>query len=1195
MKIEEMFQKQITRDIQGVIKVGQTQTETIRQELEEYVVTQELEAHLERFFTAYEKSISTSTDKMGVWISGFFGSGKSHFLKILAYLLDSHCLVENKRPVEFFKEKITHPKLMEKMQRASEISTDVVLFNIDSKAEAGFKQDKLIKVFNKVFNEMRGFSGSIPWLAELEEILVKNGEYLPFKQAFEEMTELKWEEGRDELYYNMDEVIAALVSVTNMSEASARNWIENGEKNYTLSVESFAEKVRQFVKAQEDPAYKLVFAVDEIGQFIADNVQLMLNLQTLVEDLGKLTNGQVWILVTSQQDIDAMKANIAATDFSKIQGRFNTILSLSSANADEVIKKRLLEKTQAAEQTLLLTYDENAAVLKNKIDFENAAEMPTYKNAHEFAAFYPFIPYQFPLLQKVFTAIRDHSSAGKHLADGERSLLECVQKATVEIKENQVGRLVPFAAFYNSIEQVLDHSVRGAVSRARTNDRLEPFDVEVLKVLFLIRYVKEMPATLKNITTLFISNLEEDVLRLSKKINLALDKLQREFLIQRQNDTYLFLTNEEQDISREINRMEISSSAVIHELGKVIFDEILDVAKFVYTPFENNKLQYEQEISAWIDGRNIARADAEIGIKILTAYSEYQEPEEIIAESIKQDQMIMVLPDDFDDEPQREMLKINAFIKSKASKRTTDIVEDILRRKASEQSILAQKVIQHLEEALAEAAIYINGRQIDIAGSAQKRALYGLNKLMASKYTKLAFIQKHFRQEELAQLVADNQMALLDDENDPNHFATKEIFQLLENHFNRHLQLTLAELLRKFCEAPFGWQENDILASLIRLLKNEKIIFSMNSVPLNYRDDTFLKKINHRSQQDRMMVQIREVIPAAYMQATREVMQEVFNISSIGDREDEIKYHVHERFWREEQALQELLQLYQGSLYPDEETVQNGCELFHQLANEADTHHFFKQVFDKKESLLTYSETISAVRHFFESPQKEIFDEAYKQWQAYEADKNYLNDAELEQMMQTVRQILQKPQPYSEIKELPVLIETYKEKLIEILEAVARPILANIEADSQVIYAELADLPESTSIKNGFTFMMDDLKTKVERASRVSILKACDGESEQIKLNHMEKIHQLREKQAAAQEKQANISAVRQKQQTTGKVTVAEPPKRIHKRESILPQRKLIPRESSTIETEEDIDLYVSRIKTYLLNELEKVDILKLI
>ncbi|MDN6291215.1 MAG: BREX system P-loop protein BrxC, partial [Tetragenococcus koreensis] len=275
MKIEQLFKKDITRDIQGVIKIGQKEKENIKQELEEYVVTEELERHFETFYDAYNKAYGKPTDRMGVWVSGFFGSGKSHFLKILSYLLQSDMEIDGKKPVDFFRDKLHNTDLLEKMQEVTDHSSDVVLFNIDSKADSDSKQNKtaIVKVFNKVYNEMRGYSASIPWLAELEETLDEKGKYDLFKTYFEEETGLQWEEAREELYYNFDETVTALAKAMDSSEESANRWLENGENNYSISVEEFAQRIKKYVD-KKDKDYRLIFSVDEVGQYISENTNL---------------------------------------------------------------------------------------------------------------------------------------------------------------------------------------------------------------------------------------------------------------------------------------------------------------------------------------------------------------------------------------------------------------------------------------------------------------------------------------------------------------------------------------------------------------------------------------------------------------------------------------------------------------------------------------------------------------------------------------------------------------------------------------------------------------------------------------------------------------------------------------------------------------------------------------------------------
>ena len=170
MQIKNMFEKDISRDIKGVIKVCQNDEENIYQELDEYVVTNELLKHFTKFFSNYSKGIQSPTDDIGVWISGFFGSGKSHFLKILSYILDSNLEVHGRRPIDFFKEdgKITNPMVIGDMEAATNVSSDVILFNIDSKSSSQSNSNKepILDVFVNVFNEMRGFSPNKPFLAD---------------------------------------------------------------------------------------------------------------------------------------------------------------------------------------------------------------------------------------------------------------------------------------------------------------------------------------------------------------------------------------------------------------------------------------------------------------------------------------------------------------------------------------------------------------------------------------------------------------------------------------------------------------------------------------------------------------------------------------------------------------------------------------------------------------------------------------------------------------------------------------------------------------------------------------------------------------------------------------------------------------------------------------------------------------------
>lgn len=479
MQIKEMFEKQIDRDIKGVIKVGQSDEENVYQELDEYVVTKELLKHFRDFFDNYEKGINNNTDKMGVWISGFFGSGKSHFLKILSYLL-KNSVVEGKRAIEYFTDgkKIEDPMLIAKMTNSGTISSDVMLFNIDSKgsAKVGSGKEAIVEVFMKVFNEMQGYCGSIPYLAEFERQLDNEGRFEEFKEKFEEIAGAPWEKKRQAFAVIQDKIVKTIVAMDFMSEEAARNWCKNAKVSYDLSIEKFVSLVKEYCE-KKGPNHHVIFLVDEIGQYIADDTQLMLNLQTIVEDLGTACRGKAWVIVTSQEDIDSI-TKTKGNDFSKIQGRFDTRLSLSASNVDEVIRKRILEKNEIAESALKLLYEQKESIIKNLITFTaDTADKKLYTDKTDFADCYPFIPYQFNLLGQVLTAVRTHGASGKHLSDQSRSMLALFQESAIRLKDSQEGVLVPFSYFYDPLHKFIDHQHSQVITDAEDNEEYFSDDI----------------------------------------------------------------------------------------------------------------------------------------------------------------------------------------------------------------------------------------------------------------------------------------------------------------------------------------------------------------------------------------------------------------------------------------------------------------------------------------------------------------------------------------------------------------------------------------------------------------------------------------------------------------------------------------------------------------------------------------------
>ncbi|MEA1919060.1 MAG: BREX system P-loop protein BrxC, partial [Campylobacterota bacterium] len=459
--IENLFKKDIHRNIEGVIKADNLTDEAIFQEVDEYVITNDLNKKLDDFFGEYSTTIGKNTQNIGVWISGHFGSGKSHLLKILSYILTN----ERKHSDligELFLEKIDADdfELKNNINKALNTPSETILFNIDQKSDIGSKKqdDAILGVFMKVFNEMRGYYPKFGYIAKFESDLDKRGKFDSFKTKFKELSGESWESGRETIFLEGDNLAKALGSVDDISEKSAADLIDKYEENYSLSIEEFANDVKEYI-ATKEPNFRLVFFVDEVGQYIGDNTKLMLNLQTIIETLATVCGGQAWVIVTSQSAVD-MLVNASSqmqNDFSKIMGRFKVKLNLTSQNANEVIQKRLLEKTEDGNSDLGVIHNKVKNSLSSIIHFsDRSRQYQNYKDGEHFALVYPFVPYQMDLFQSCITGLSSHSVfQGKHQSTGERSMLDVVQNIAKRISSESIGTIATFDMFFDGLSSII--------------------------------------------------------------------------------------------------------------------------------------------------------------------------------------------------------------------------------------------------------------------------------------------------------------------------------------------------------------------------------------------------------------------------------------------------------------------------------------------------------------------------------------------------------------------------------------------------------------------------------------------------------------------------------------------------------------------------------------------------------------------
>ncbi len=591
--ISKLFKKDIHRNIEGVVKADNLSEQAVSQEVDEYVITRDLNQKLDEFFDEYSSSLGKSTQNIGVWISGHFGSGKSHLLKILSYILT------NKREYssligEKFLEKIDIDdfELKANIQKALNSPSETILFNIDQKSDIGSKSqdDAILSVFMKVFNEMRGYYPKFGYIAKFESDLDKRGKFDEFKKKFHEFSGESWESGRETIFLEGDNLARALSSVDGISEDSAKDLIDKYEENYSLSIEEFANDVKEYIETK-DENFRLVFCVDEVGQYIGDNTKLMLNLQTIVETLATVCNGQAWVIVTSQSAVDKLVKTSAQmqNDFSKIMGRFKVKLNLTSQNANEVIQKRLLEKTDEGKDDLSVIYSKVKNSLSSIIHFsDRSRQYQNYKDSEHFSCVYPFVPYQMDLFQSCITGLSEHSVfQGKHQSTGERSMLDVVQNIAKRVSNQPIGTIATFDMFFDGLSSIIRGDVQTQIQKA--TDILEPFEAKVLKTLFMVKYVKEFTPNIDNISTLCVGNITDiNISDLKKDVQGALNTLVSQTYIQKVGEQYEFLTDAEKDIEQEIKSTDIENSEIVEELVKWVYDDIIKINKIRYTPNKQN-------------------------------------------------------------------------------------------------------------------------------------------------------------------------------------------------------------------------------------------------------------------------------------------------------------------------------------------------------------------------------------------------------------------------------------------------------------------------------------------------------------------------------------------------------------------------------------------------------------------------------
>ena len=1211
MQIKEMFAKPIDRDLQGVIIVGQDEIANVKQELEEYVVTRELQKHFADFFAAYKTGIIGNTSKTGVWISGFFGSGKSHFLKILSYLLENK-EIAGKKAIDYFvgqqadgiSPKISDPIVLADMQLAAGTPTDVVLFNIDSKSDSGSKQNKdaIVNVFLKVFNEMQGYCGAMPFLADLERRLNEEGKYEEFKQKFEENYGDAWVDSRQDFDFIQDEIVDTLVDMDFMSEAAARNWCEKAAEPYKISIEDFAKRVKSYIDRKGNN-HHVAFLVDEVGQYIGEDSNLMLNLQTVREELGKECNGKAWVIVTSQQDIDSI-TKVKGNDFSKIQGRFDTRISLSSANVDEVIKKRILDKNDTAAQMLRLLYEQKATTIKNKIKFNDGVEKKLYEDKDDFALVYPFVPYQFNLLASVLTSIRTHGASGKHLSEGERSMLAMFKESAMNYKEHEEGTLIPFHAFYDALENFLDHSHRGVIIKAYDSNFINPdhktkdvFAINVLKTLFMIKYVNDVEANIDNITSLMISDIEYDRIELKAKVEAALKVLQLQMLVQKNGEIYVFLTDEEQEINREIENQNVEMAEVINKTSEMIFEDIFKDKRYRYPVFNG---RYAFGFNSVVDDRPYkANQNYDIGVHILTPAADIGTDETTLRMASGQGkEVLVVLPDDrsFMDEIQR-YLKIEKFLRLNTSSALPqyEMIKEGKRLEMRERNANARL---YLSESLKNAKIYVNGDKAQINAKEVSNSINeALGRLVSTVYHKLSYIDAAYSENDIRGMFTTSKQNSLNLEGgiEPNVHALDDVLGYIADNTHMHMKTSMKSIKDRFMKAPYGFVEDDVHWLVAKLFHRGDLALYVNGSSVSMHNKTtyeLIAYITKKTFADKLMIEQKVRVSDKEKKITKDIMKELFGTAGSSDDEDMMMNIFIEYANKLISTLGKLQVRYENTKYPGKHIVEQGRKLLINLVQIQTLTEFFQTVAKKQDDLLDFAEDYEPIKAFFDSEQKTIFDKAVLYLSKYDDSKIYIVDEEIENIISQISAIIKKQSPYSDIPKLPELLKKFSDLYSCILDEQLKPVLDSVYDSQKRVFDVLNTKEYAEANRSRYSAMFDEIIDVAKDCTNVSVLRSYADRAEALKMRLLNEMTQM-EQEIALKKAEEVRKRLEEQAKAVGDVNQAQIEAEVQKKVETVKRIRNISIKSMTgtaswkLENTEDVDRYLNELRLKLVSELD--------
>jgi len=856
MKIRNIFEKDIERKINPAVVVDQQQKEIVKTEIDEYVFTKDL---LNNLYRMLNDILNKKDGKTGIWVNGYYGSGKSHFIKYVHYCLSPET------SEHAFKHFITKAKdvsdplsdaspsnisLLQKKIKSSQVEN--IMFNIDTVSEDSDDAEKIIRIFLNQFNEFRGYNGkNIPLAIYIEKHLDQIGKFDDFKKKVNELGNKNWDENADYIATLwLDDILDIFEELDpSISIDSVRQKLENSDENSVSIKGDLIPEFEEHLQSMPEN-YRLVFLVDEISQYIGSNSSLLLNLQSIIEETSVFCGDKIWFATTAQQTIEDV-ASIG--DFGKILGRFETKISLESQKADYITKVRVLGKNSEGIGQLKTFYKANKDAIENQFKFPHDL-YHGYKNIDEFNLSYPFIPYQFKLISEVFYSFSNLDYVVKEVRDNERSVLGITHFSARNHKDKDVGYFIPFDAFFNEqFKTNLTHNARRIIDKVNSLDFIkgDHFSQRVVNTLFMVSNLTDtirgnFPVNVENLATLLMEKPNINRLDLQNKVQVCLDKLEYQGLIRKENEQYHFLKEDEIDVESEIKNEAITMEDRLSVLNDDIIRKFLRIEK--KTQFGNNNFN----LSIRFDDKVVFnQGDTSITFNFYNNEDVHQK-----AMGLSNNEMVFCIYDKLnDDETLR--IELDRFVKAqKYIKRSSDTASGLRRQTLESFSTRNRnklKDIQKRFETLFNSTPIISGQIVmdskDVTGTLQGKYNEAISIHLANIFKKHSWSDGYAVNQQMLKSSAENQQ-----------ITTDKTLTNAENAVLEWLNATgdtsVDDVVKHFEKPPYGWKYEATIDVLVHLAKKDKKQFEWQN---NRIDDLKIFIIKASNANDRRMTTVKSV------------------------------------------------------------------------------------------------------------------------------------------------------------------------------------------------------------------------------------------------------------------------------------------------------------------------------------------------